>query len=443
MQFPEVSSHPERLLGEARLVLTEGCRMMRPGGSVDVTELTPPGRGAIATLRVSGPGAVERIQPWVRTRSGRKLRNLPTDRPIVVRFGPEPAEEVILRCFSPSMVEIHCHGGRAAVARIQSLLCQSGCTPVDWKRWLSETSGHSLAKEALVCLAEAPTERTAGILLEQLHGALRREIQEILKEIADSQLWRAQQRLTRLIERWQVGRHLIHPWKLVLVGRPNVGKSSLINALVGYSRAIVHSQPGTTRDLVTTRTAFDGWPVELVDTAGWRPAADALEDVGIQMALQEARQADLVVLVTDLTQPWSEIDRALCQRFPMALIVHNKLDLLREQNICSTELCPSARSWRPTAGRFSFGTGPAEEASPASQPLRTRPPGVCVSALTGAGLPELIKAMVSRLVPDPPPPEVAIPFTHRHIEALEAACHALQKADLIGATQSLENLILY
>jgi tRNA modification GTPase len=89
---------------------------------------------------------------------------------------------------------------------------------------------------------------------------------------------------------------------VVIAGPPNVGKSSLINALLGYQRAIVFDQPGTTRDVLTATTAIDGWPVELADTAGIREGDDAIETEGVARALAEIRAADLVVEVWDASQ---------------------------------------------------------------------------------------------------------------------------------------------
>jgi tRNA modification GTPase len=97
--------------------------------------------------------------------------------------------------------------------------------------------------------------------------------------------------------RWsEFGRHLTQPWQVVLTGVPNVGKSSLINRLLGYSRSIVYAEPGTTRDVVTAATAFDGWPVELSDTAGLRDAAGEIEAAGVERARRHLATADLAIV---------------------------------------------------------------------------------------------------------------------------------------------------
>jgi tRNA modification GTPase len=198
--------------------------------------------------------------------------------------------------------------------------------------------------------------------------------------------------------------HLLNPWSVVLAGRPNVGKSSLINALLGYERAIVFDTPGTTRDIVTATTACEGWPISLSDTAGWRDAAGELESQGIAAAKAAARQADLVLLVVDGSQPWTVAEEALCAACPQALLVGNKADL------------------------------PA-------QATAIHPPGIQVSAKTGAGIAELLASIARRLVPQAPPSGVAVPFTEVQAQAIFAARIAVEQDDLATAQQELRQLL--
>ena len=141
----------------------------------------------------------------------------------------------------------------------------------------------------------------------------------------------ARRQIDALLARADLGRHLVQPWRVVLAGRVNVGKSSLINALAGYGRSIVHPSPGTTRDAVTVTTAIDGWPVELCDTAGLRSGGDAVERAGIELARERLAQADLAILVFDRSAAWSAEDQALCDQWPGGLLVHNKCDLRRRR----------------------------------------------------------------------------------------------------------------
>ena len=125
---------------------------------------------------------------------------------------------------------------------------------------------------------------------------------------------------------------------MVLAGRTNVGKSSLINALAGFERAIVSHQPGTTRDVVTTVTAIDGWPVQLADTAGLRLSDDELESAGVRLAVETVQSADLIIAVEDAAAanepPDTQHDDlsqtiAQLQRTRPVIHVRNKIDLAR------------------------------------------------------------------------------------------------------------------
>ncbi len=189
-----------------------------------------------------------------------------------------------------------------------------------------------------------------------------------------------------------MGAHLTAPWRVVLAGRPNVGKSSLTNALVGYQRAIVHELPGTTRDAVTASTAVEGWPIELVDTAGLRPAGDPLEAAGMELARRQVQSADLVLAVFDRSGAWSAADTALLDEWPDALAVFNKSDL--------------------SAG-----------------PQQPDHPGMLVSAQSGEGLDSLITAIAARLVPASPPPGQAVPFLPWHVATLAEVRAALASGD--------------
>src|SRR5262249_37691339 len=109
--------------------------------------------------------------------------------------------------------------------------------------------------------------------------------------------------LSRLAQTQRLGRHLVGPFRAVFAGAPNVGKSSLVNALAGYTRSVVSPIPGTTRDVVTTRIALEGWPVELIDTAGLPPTPDTLEQAGMARAHAALRQADPRLWVLDASGP--------------------------------------------------------------------------------------------------------------------------------------------
>src|SRR5690606_26525433 len=127
--------------------------------------------------------------------------------------------------------------------------------------------------------------------------------------------------------------------QVVLFGRPNVGKSSLMNRLAGFERAIVLDVPGTTRDLVTTEIALDGWPIRLTDTAGLRDRADELELSGIERARSRIASADLRILVLDRAAPPQDEELELLRTSTAPLVVANKVD---QRDAWGTALPPEA-----------------------------------------------------------------------------------------------------
>ncbi|MBI1830651.1 MAG: 50S ribosome-binding GTPase, partial [Planctomycetes bacterium] len=275
------------------------------------------------------------------------------------KLGLDAADDVLL-AVKPEGVEVHCHGGVQVVRMIEELYAERGVRVVSWQE---------CADPLLDLLVRAPTTRTAAILLDQWQGAWER-----LMNSAPSTEQRA-----RLAELIPLGQHLVEPWKVAIAGAPNVGKSSLMNALAGFARSIVSPMPGTTRDLVSVQLAIDGWPVEMTDTAGIRAEAGGLERQGIQRALDAVRQADLRLWLLDgSTEP----------AFPKdpdgwSLII-NKIDL------------PPAWDWK-SAGAV----------------LR-------VSARTGEGVPELCALISRTLVPTPPAPGEAVPCLPAQVDSIRA-----------------------
>src|SRR5207244_10480135 len=161
-------------------------------------------------------------------------------------------------------------------------------------------------------------------------GALRDELAAIDHALAQGDVPAATKTIEQLLAQADIGLHLTKPWKVVIAGPPNAGKSSLMNAILGYERAIVWREPGTTRDVLTATTAIDGWPVELIDTAGLREASDPLEAEGVARAENAVSAADLLIFVADTSAPWDDrlyqqLKCATRRRLP--LVVHNKCDL--------------------------------------------------------------------------------------------------------------------
>ena len=374
--------------------------------------LTAEGRGAVAVIAVSGPNADAVVAPWFRSASGWAVAEIPVGRIAFGRWGAELGEEVVLVRLDAG-IEIHCHGGAAASRAIVNNLVQLGAHAIPPNAWVASQSPDAIVAAASVCLGKVATERAALVLLDQLSGALSGAILHVLKLLEQDQSELALDQLQTLAERWPLGRRLTEPARVVLTGPPNVGKSSLINALVGYERAIVFDTPGTTRDVVTASTAIDGWSVELVDTAGLRSAAEGIEQAGIELAQQQLAEADLVVLVGEATDwlagkvPAGEFASWWADR-PL-LRVANKGDQLTE---------------------------------PERQLLSEQhPPLICTSAVDGWGVPALLEAVAEQVVPKELEPQAAVPFTLDQQQAIVRAMDHIEQGEVAHAQFALQQLL--
>ena len=368
--------------------------------------LTPPGRGAIATVAVRGSAALQTVARRFQSAAGKPLSSFGIGRVVFGRFqtAAEAAEDLVIGLIAEGEIEIHCHGGTASVAAICDALVADGCRVMLPRQWAEEQETDLIAAEALLALAEARTERAAAILLDQYRGAMRTELTAIEHTLARGDTATAKSAIDQLVARANLGLHLTQSWKVVIAGRPNAGKSCLMNALLGYQRAIVWPEPGTTRDVLTATTAIDGWPIELIDTAGLRLSDEPIEAEGVARAQRQIATAELVLLVADVTSPWDEE----CARHtlrPGSLVIHNKCDL----------------------------------ASPAAD----RPPGIEISALTGQGIDQLCLLIAQTLVPNATPPGAAVPFTLGQVAALQEALGALANGSTAAAQEQLRAILDY
>jgi tRNA modification GTPase len=378
-------------------------------GACTVTLLTPSGRGAVATIAVEGPGSVAAVHRFFRPITSVAGVEFPIGRILVGHWQSTNAasEEVVVCRRAKESVEVNCHGGQAAWQAILDSLLSVGAQRSEPETWLTQRGADAVQQAAWLALRHAATPRVASILLDQFRGALRTRLNEILEiseflEAADVDC--ATQQLERLLAHADVGRHLTQPWRIVFAGPPNVGKSSLVNALLGYERAIVYDQPGTTRDVLSAGTAFDGWPVELVDTAGLRNTSDAIEAEGVLRSRAEIAKADLVAFVVD----------------------HETTDFNQ------LEWVPSATQIVTIANKTDLSSGILWKIP--SHWLRT-------SAVTGLGLPQLMQVLVERLVPHPPTPGEAVPFTAEQVASLQALLEAVRGGELAHARHFAEGII--
>ena len=338
---------------------------------------TPSGRGAVATIGVRGDITIfsDRLTNLFRAASGRSLLELTEQQIHFGRWGRDPAEDVVVCRTGSQACEIHCHGGDAAVRRILTDLKSLGCEIVDWQSQCETDSDHANA------LSRATTLRAAVWIAAQA-GRMQRALAELTALVADGKREQATARANEILAWANFGRHLTQPWDVVMAGRPNVGKSSLINALVGFDRSIVFDEPGTTRDVVTAETALDGWAIQLSDTAGQRGSSNDLEAAGIARARAAFASADARLLLIDISEPPQDDDRRLLAEWPDALIIAHKADL------------PDA-----------WGASLPKDA-------------IRVSSLQRTGLRELSSAIVSRLIPELPTDQTVTPLTERHVREL-------------------------
>ena len=379
--------------------------MLSEAAPIRLIPLSGEGYAALASLRVEGRGGYELVSQFFRPLGSRAWSRCQTGHLAFGHWERDDGEEIVVSLPEADVVEIHCHGGLISRGQLMRPLLAAGCQLIGWEDWFTECPGDPIETAAKIALCKAKTKRVAMILVDQLGGVLRNAIEKILSQLKEGNIPTAVAILENLLGNATFGTHLLSGWRVLLLGHPNVGKSSLFNGLLGFPRSIVLSEPGTTRDLVTATTALEGWPIELIDTAGVRSQGEALERSGMELALQEAATADLVLLVSDASQAWTrEEEEWLCQ-FPNTLVVHNKHDLTHSH-----------------VGR--------------------RPEGLETVAVTSAGLDTLCSQIVERAIGALPEEGAAVPHTAEQATALEAALERLRVGMSVEAAQLLADTLL-
>lgn len=364
--------------------------MSNLSGSSWCAVLTAPGRGAIAVVAAGGPLAVAAASSQFRA-VARRASPLPAlgEAAFGCWGGPPGEELMVLR--RDDELEVHCHGGRAAVRMIVADFVNAGCELIRWQEHLARGARDYLAAEAAEAAAAAATERTAALLLAA-PASLREELATI-ESVAKAGDWSgADHRLETLIATYPFAARLSSGWSVAVIGPPNVGKSSLVNALLGYERAIVYDEPGVTRDVLRAPAAVAGWPIELIDAAGLRDAADPLEIEGVARARAASAAADIVLDVHDATDPLisNQLSNALENRRDNQIVVVNK-----------TDLAPG---------------------------LAVDPPALAVSAVTGSGLDELQARIAATIEPPSGAPHSFL-WTDRQVLICDRALRAARNRD--------------
>ncbi len=282
---------------------------------------TPAGIGGIAVVELSGRDSEMLLRAVFHSRTA-DLAPARLSYGRVVRSG-EIIDEVLVARIpveGEAAFEIHCHGGMVPARRIIGGFVADGAEETDALDVLAGRRLRKLERRIAGQLIHARTARAADVLLVQLAGRLRGEIEKSRSDCAVAE---------KLAATWSYGRRLIEPATVVIAGAPNVGKSTLANVLVGRERSIVHPLPGTTRDAVTSVASLDGLPVVVVDTAGLREAAEEIERIGVERAVERAGECDVVVWVFDHSRDVTpdEARRLDAFRGKRLVPVVNKIDL--------------------------------------------------------------------------------------------------------------------
>lgn len=381
--------------------------------------------GAIAVLRISGEHAAHvrellDCDPTVRPRElchAILSQNGELIDDCMAVYFPAPRSYT-----GEDMMELNVHGGMQTVQRALGALASLGFRPAEagefTKRAFFNGKMDLSAAEAVMDVIQADAEQSLKAALLQLQGSVKREIEQLESLLLDAlsgidaaidypdeaerdatealpkSLAAAVARLETLIGESRRGRVLRDGLRVAILGRPNVGKSSLMNALLGSERAIVTASAGTTRDVIDERLNLNGVPVSLIDTAGIREAENEAERIGVERARAALKSADVVCLVLDASAPLEGEDRALLEETEgdHRLVLLNKCDLAQQ---CAYE----------------------------GDMIR-------VSAKTGQGLDALKQALMERAAPERA--DGTYITNERHIRALEQALAALKDAAEAG-----------
>jgi tRNA modification GTPase len=348
---------------------------------------TPMGEGAIAIVRLSGDDAFKIADRLFKGVGSKRLMDVSSH---TIHYGHivdpktnEVAEEVMVSVMKgpktftkEDVIEINCHGGLVSVNRVLQLVLNEGARlaePGEFTKRAFLNGRIDLSQaEAVIDLIRAKTDRAMNVALGQMDGRLSRLIRKLRQEILEilahvevnidypeyddveemtHQMLLEKSRyvhkeIEKLLQTSQQGKILREGLSTVIVGRPNVGKSSLLNSLVQENKAIVTDIPGTTRDVIEEYVNVRGVPLRLLDTAGIRETEDIVERIGVERSRQVLKEADLILLVLNYSEEFSEEDRNLFKAVEGmdVIVIVNKTDL--PQQLDMSEVNTLAKDYR-------------------------------------------------------------------------------------------------
>ncbi len=330
---------------------------------------TAPGEAGIGIVRISGEKSIEIIDKIFESKRGKKLSQY---KPRRITYGyiidPETNEKIdeVLVSYMKApdtytredIVEINCHGGMIPVKRILELVLRSGARAADpgefTKRAFLNGRIDLAQAEAIMDLIGAKTEKGFDVALNQLEGFLSKEVSKIREKLLEmlahievsidfaeedideitldillESSREVEKDIQKLLDTSHTGKIIREGLSTVIVGKPNVGKSSLLNALIKESRAIVTNVPGTTRDVIEEYLSIKGIPLRLIDTAGIRETDDVVEKIGVERSKELFNLADLIIVVLDASDNLTKEDLEIMSLIgsKRALIIINKTDL--------------------------------------------------------------------------------------------------------------------
>ncbi len=404
---------------------------------------SPPGKGSIACLRISGPQSFALIHDLLPAH--KPLQEFPINKIGVAWLRNERNEKIdqvtLVRYQAPhsytgeDVVEIFCHGGKIIPSLIMESLCARGARPARpgefTKRALLHGKMDLIQAEAVAEIVNAESPAYLHGVVSQLEGAFSKRVGDLRQrllhacallelgldfseedlEFADRvqlarELREVDEVLAYLLAGFNRGQAFKEGWRVAIVGKPNVGKSSLMNALLKHDRVIVSDIPGTTRDTIDERLMIKGMLFRVIDTAGIRAHAEQIEKIGIERSRRAAREAEVILFVSDRASEANQDDLALAEECAQIQSAEGKPAII---HVCNkSDLEPSPRA-------FVFENGRAQTIS--------------LSAATGSGIAELEKMMVAAVAPEPArASEEAYFINQRQKLALERARASLQAA---------------